>query len=448
MSGPWEKYQNQKPGPWTKYQAAQTTPEPYQPSMLESAAEGINSVVDPIANAVGSAANMYSNAFPPAKIGAAVMGAVGEGLNSAGEYVAEKGAQPGTFINRAIATGIGGPILGRTETAEKIAANPYVSGAAGMAVANAPMAIPIGETNISTALKPARGKPSVSARIRQMRTGVEASAFDQLRRDPMAFFQRTSRAEAGEIVGKAKTAAGINPGVTNDIKTLSRENLSKTRNLASASNKAQDAIADDIQAAVDLLGPNASESEILNLANVSPDKASTALDGINSRLAKLERSEGRGGPNFQKWTAIKANIGKVLESSAPGVRQANKEFSRVALRDKFLEPFPVNQAGTFSKINAWGFAPAASVAGGVIGGAPGAVALGLAAQAYRSPFVAGLGTAIRGIVDKGLDPVLSKSLTGVARRPQLIANVRSDEKGKGKYSTYIDLIYGRNSDAR
>lgn len=121
-----------------------TFDQPYKPSMLESTAGAINSVVDPIAGVVGKAAQAYSNAFPPAKVGGAILGAVGEGLNKAGEYVAEKGAQPGTFVNRAIATAIGGPIFGRTRTAENIAANPYVAGSAGMAVANAPMMIPVG----------------------------------------------------------------------------------------------------------------------------------------------------------------------------------------------------------------------------------------------------------------------------------------------------------------
>jgi hypothetical protein len=47
-----------------------------------------------------------------------------------------------------------------------------------------------------------------------MRTGVEASAFEQLRRDPTAFFNTTPREEAGAAIGQAKQDAGINVGVT------------------------------------------------------------------------------------------------------------------------------------------------------------------------------------------------------------------------------------------
>lgn len=397
MSGPWEKYQAQTDGPWKKY-AEQA--QPYQPSGLEQAAEissGVqNAVLGPVVGGIASGAKALSRHYlgseKPAEMLGQAMNYLPQKIEQAGEYVAEKGGELGY---------------------------PKTGAVLGMAVANAPYAIPFeGGPVINTALKPFKGKPGVAARIKQMRTGVEASAFEQLRRDPAAFFQTTTREEAGQAIGKAKQGAGIGVGVTGDISTLTPENISKARNLQSSANKAQDDVIAKIEKGVP----------------VDPGEVSTALDGINKRLNRLERSEGRGSPSFQQWSAIKTHFQNLLEEVAPDVKEANSKFSRVALRDKFMDPLPVNQAGTMSKISSFGFTPLAATGGAVLGGPTGALAMGAIAQGARSPFIAGLGTATRGIVDKIVDPVLTGVTNQGIRRPLLIEYLsrKNDRKANGQ----------------
>jgi hypothetical protein len=382
-------------------------PNGYQPSLLQRAADVGTAVQNAVIPPLASASDTAARGFAKAAFGTDVpvdwaqkgLGAVTSGLEKAGEYVAEEGGR--RFPNLPAA----------------------VPATAGFLVANAPNMIPLGKgATINTALKPAIGKPGIAARLKQMRTGVDASAFEQLRRDPTAFFNTTSRKAAGEAIGEAKQAAGVNLGVTGDIKSLTKENLGRARSPMAASNKAQDAIADKIATAVES-NPTANPSDVIRSSGITADEAATALDGINKRLAKLERSEGPGSPSFQKWTAIKSHVQSVLEEVAPEVKAANKEFSRVALRDKFMEPMPVNQSGTMSKISTFGFTPAGAGVGGIIGsvGGPigsavGAVIGAGAVQAARSPFVAGLGTATRGLIDKAVDPVLSRTASELSRR--------------------------------
>jgi len=271
----------------------------------------------------------------------------------------------------------------------------------------------------------------LAARIKQMRTGVEAGDFERLRRDPGAFFTTTPRAEAGAAIGKAKQEAGINVGVTDDIGSLTKENISRARNIQGTANKAQDAIAENLEKGM----PS------------DPKDIALALEGVNKRLTKLERSEGRGSPSFQQWSQIKTHLQGMLEEVAPDVRSANKEFSRVALRDKFMEPFPVNQAGTMSKINAAGFIPLAATGGAVMGGGIGGVIGAGAALAGRSPFVAGLGTALRGLADKAIDPALSKAVNVSSRRGSIGNMIDSSSDGNSQrrkaYASFIDKITSR-----
>lgn len=385
----------------------------YQPTLLDRAADvsrSIQGVVGPPLAKATEVAGLAARGISRLAVGTEapvdllqkgmVIGT--EALDKAGEYVAEKGGE--MFPNLPSA----------------------IPAAAGFAVANAPYMIPYGGgAKISTALKPAIGKPGIAARLKQMRTGVDASAFEQLRRDPGAFFSTKGRKEAGEAIGLAKEKAGVNLGVTDDIKTLTKENLGRTRNPIGASNQAQDVVADKLATTLET-NPALGGADLVRASGITPDEAATALDGINKRLAKLERSEGHGSPSFQKWSAIKSHIQSVLEEVAPEVKSANKEFSRVALRDKFMEPMPVNQAGTMSKISAFGFGPVGMIAGATVGGTPGAVAGGIAAQAIRSPFIAGLGTATRGLVDKALDPILSKTASEASRRALITAYITKE----------------------
>lgn len=386
-----------------------TFDEPQQPSMLDQAAEissGVqNAVMGPIVSGIASGAKAISRyatgSEKPAEILGQAVNYLPQKIEQAGEYVAEKGAQGMTRIG--IPQNVAIP----------------VAATAGMVTANAPYMIPFeGGPAINTALEPFKGKPGVAARIKQMRTGVEASAFEQLRRDPMAFFQTTAREDAGRAIGKAKQEAGISVGVTDDISTLTPENISKARNLQSSANKAQDDVISKIEKGLP----------------VGPGEVSTALDGINKRLNRLERSEGRGSPSFQQWSAIKSHFQNLLEQVAPEVKEANRKFSRIALRDKFMEPMPVNQSGTMSKISAFGFTPAGAGVGAVAGGPVGALLGAASVQAVRSPFIAGLGTATRGIIDKIVDPALTRSSNALAQRPLLLEYLsrKNDRKTNGQ----------------
>lgn len=299
----------------------------------------------------------------------------------------------------------------------------YSAATAGMMVANLPFMLKGGDaTKYTTELAPASGKPGLAARFKQMRTGVEASEFERLRRDPSAFFDTTSRAEVGREIGKAKAEAGINLGVTNDPSSLTMENLKKARSPVSMANKAQDRVVAKLNIDKMRQDPNLSLNDAISGEmdamgeKITPDDVSTALKGINIKLSRLERLEGRGSPNFQQWTAIKSHFQNLLEELAPQVKQKNQEFSRLALRDKFMEPFPVNQAGTMSKISAFGGAPLMGGVGALVAGGPGAVIGGVGYQAARSPFVAGLGTAVRGLADKALDPILTGAIRDASQR--------------------------------
>jgi hypothetical protein len=60
-----------------------------------------------------------------------------------------------------------------------------------------------------------------------------------------------------------------------------------------AANKAQDQIVEDIGAARELLGPDASMDDLIKTAGITPDQTATALKGLNKRLTKIERSRTR-----------------------------------------------------------------------------------------------------------------------------------------------------------
>lgn len=355
---------------------------------------------DTVARGLSKAAFMTDAPIDIAQKGlTAVAGAVEEG----GEWIAEKGGELGY---------------------------PKTGVALGLAAQQLPYMVPIGKAaNINTKLAPFSGKPGIAARLKQMRTGVEASSFERLRRDPTAFFNPASRKEAGAAIGAAKQQAGVNMGVTDDISSLTKENLGKARNPMAAASKAQDAIADKISTTLES-NPGLAPSEAIRSSGITADEAATALDGINKRLAKLERSEGAGSPSFQKWTAIKSHIQTVLDEVAPNVRAANSEFSRIALRDKFMEPMPVNQSGTMSKISTFGFTPAGAGVGAVAGGPVGAVIGAAAVQAARSPFLAGLGTATRGLIDKITDPALTATARGLSNRPLLLEYARRRQEDR------------------
>lgn len=317
---------------------------------------------------------------------------------------------------------------------------------------NAPTAIPVGlgavasiasnpmtyvnpEAGINTKLKPFSGKPGIAARIKEMRTGVDAASFEQLRRDPGAFFSTADRGEVGSTIGKIKQKEGINLGVRHgDITSLTPENLKLARSQNVVGREASSSIAEKLKSAVEA-NPEGLSDTVIRQSGITPDEVSKAIDLSNNRLSKLTQ----GTPAFQAESAVKSNLQKVLEVVSPELKQANKDFSRVALRDEFMEPFPVNQSGTFSKVSPFVTTPVGSAIGAVVGGPPGAIVGAAIAQGVRSPFVAGLGTATRGLIDKALDPAVSYTANRVAARGGLIGSVTDNDR-RNRISQYIDMI--------
>lgn len=436
-------------------------PEAYQPTMLEKAADFLQPLTNAAERVQSSMPMVAGMIAPPLGMAQYAGSKINQASGQLGESVSEKLGEAGV--------------------------NPYASAALGMgaAIASNPLSYLNPEIGLTTKLAPAKGAPSLNARLAERATGVKASSFERLRRDPGAFFSLASREKAGEAIGAAKIEAGVSPGVTNNITSLTKKNLEKARNVSSAGAKAENAIIQKIEnalesgelptvepgattgsphalfaytdqfgeagprniynvfgdktnptiqnvgygssvskAKLDELGipitgrePRSAKyqrisqelpmDQLTRAANITPDEISTALDGINKRLTRIERASGRGSPDFQKWAAIKDHFQGMLESVAPDIKQANKDFSRIALRDEFLHTNPVNQSGTMSKIDAFGFTPGAIGAGALVGGIPGAAAAYVAKRAIRAPIVRGAMTAARGLMDKVLDPPLS-----------------------------------------
>lgn len=450
---------------------SRATPE-NDPGILETMSNAADRITETMPYMAGLMSPGLGTAYKQAELMNQASGRLGEAVTE----VAGRGQVPENI-----------PLVGGKRFPQ--ATGPLAAGIGALAsVASNPQSYVNPELGYSSKLGPARGKPGIAAQIKKMRTGVEASAFEQLRRDPGAFFSRADRSKLGSAIGTAKEKAGINLGVTDDIGSLTPENIAKARSPMAAAKQAQDAVIGKLElsnlpvvesgsktgqphavyAYTDDFGPGGTKRAVYNVYGdpqhpaikqrgfgssvpkeeldklgipvvgrqagsdkylaVSPDEASNALDGINQRLSKIERSEGAGSKSFQQWSAIKSHFQDMLEQVAPEVKAANKDFSRVALRDKFMQPFPVNQSGTFSKINAAGFIPLAATGGAVMGGGVGgAIGAGLAV-AGRSPFVAGLGTAARGLIDKAVDPALSRSVNVGSPKAGLVGMVSSDQR--------------------
>lgn len=337
----------------------------------------------PESNPLKAAANMATG---PTK--------VGQTFNEGSEVI---GGNTAEFLG---SKGVPAPVSATGGMLAQILSNPlsYVAG-------------PESKVNVRLGRAPSEG--SMGARFNSMRTGVDAQSFDRLRRDPSAFFAKPT-SETGPKIGTAKANSGINLGVRPDkIETLTPENISKARTPNIAGKKALDEIMESI-----------SEGR-----KPTPDAVSTALQNSNTRLSKLNPGTD---PYFQE-TAIKSNLQNLLEQVAPEVKAANKDYSRSALREEFMQPFPVNQNGAFSKINAFGFAPAMAVAGGSVAGGPGAILAAILAQAARSPYVAGATTAARGGLDKLIDPLINATASAASKRLPLANNIVPKKKdGKQK----------------
>lgn len=181
----------------------------YQPSFLEQASEGVESVMGPVGEAVAKVSNAVTPYLPPPsgimqRIGGAVIPPVASGIEKAGEFVAERGSQAMT----------------RMGVPQSVAVP--VSAAAGMVTANAPyFAIPVGGPAgkmAGTASLARRALYSKQNLIKKLPGGVpqaEAVGMEMLDRGVLGPFasKETMLGRAGDIAEQSGNIVGQIPKV-------------------------------------------------------------------------------------------------------------------------------------------------------------------------------------------------------------------------------------------
>lgn len=332
---------------------------------------------------------------------------LGQASGPVSEYVAENN-QPGTMTNKVFSSLVSGPIFGQTKTVQNVVANPYASAMAGMVA---------GAAADPRSYVPASGLsaehpnelPLKVAQSREARTGIPASQFQQLSRDPGALWAKGDISQVGEQLGKAKIKSDINLGVQhNDVGTLTPENIKMARSPRVVGKDALSSITDDLQAARELV-PDATPEEHIALADIHPDTVNKALIDSNARLNKLIP----GTDQYRAESAIKSNLQNVLQNVAPDVKAQNAAYARLKLRDAFKGYEPLNKNQTPSKLaliakqvpKALGaavgnalFGPAGAVGGWKAGE--------WAADLYHAPRIAGLQTAVGSVAGKPVNQLL------------------------------------------
>lgn len=271
--------------------------------------------------------------------------------------------------------------------------NPYLSATAGMVTGAA--VDPRNYIGSGVSREQPTELPDNVAEMREARTGVPARQFKALYKDPSAIWAGNKQAQAGQAIGDAKVNAGIDPGVTSDIGSLTPENIERI-------NPTKALKIDDISAVT---------QKIKDGIKPTPQEAQNALDAINSILTtKLPDKV------FRQWTIIKGHINNALQDVAPEVRAANKAFAHEALGNDFAGMDAVNKNGKPSKLGLiarGGASLTGAIAGHLIPGmnTPEGMLIGYKGaeylnQAYHAPFVAGLQTAAGAYADKLLNPAM------------------------------------------
>lgn len=304
-------------------------------------------------------------------VGGMLGGPIGAALGEVGRQVTGTAFAPDTVPE----TGLGRAASVMTAG---IAQQPKILGAI-------PGASKVGEMASKVASSVARKTGQGIARLGEAASGVPKREIERLFKKPEQLFRLGSKEKAGEAIGEAKALAGINPGVTDDIATMTPENVSKATNVGATGAKA---LADISEATAAKVLPSA-------------EKIGDALKHIDKEI----KTGLRAGTDTSELQNIQKHLNSLLEEVAPNVQKARKEFAPLALRDRFLQLLPKNKDGSISKANLFylnsvlgglGFA-----AGGQKGAAEG-IGLGLLA---RAPLTTGLATAGVGGVVKGLNAV-------------------------------------------
>lgn len=281
------------------------------------------------------------------------------------------------------------------DTLGKAGVNPYVSAGTAMiaGVAADPRSwVPIG----GVSAEHPNSLPLDVAQSREARTGVPARQFQALYKDPGAIFSGGNVEQAGANIGAAKEAAGINPGVTNDLSSLTAENIDRI-------NPTKAMKLDDIN---NVLG------KVTNGQVPTPQEAQNALDGVNGILSQPSIQNNR--DMYRQWSAIKTHINDALGQAAPDVKTANAAYAREKLGQAFSGTNAVNKSGTPSKLAMLAQQVPGAV-GGAIGGAlggTGGAAIGyeggkMLSSLYHAPIVAGLQTAAGSVANRAVNPILS-----------------------------------------
>lgn len=367
--------------------------QPSNAGLLQNASDAVSGVVDPLMQkasqysdqaARGASSLMFGSELP-AQYAEQGLGMVGQGIQKIGEGVA--GGTGYVAQKLANATGAGGQNMAPTD---------YMAATAGMAASIIPQLL------ISKYLA---GKPTAEqpdqlplnvAQAREARTGVPARQFQALYKDPGAIFSGGNLPQAGADIGSAKAAAGINSGVTNDLSSLTPENIDRI-------NPTKAIKIEDINTVI---------GKITGSQSPSPQEAQNALDSVNSILSTPSVQNNR--DVFRQWSAIKTHLNDALGQVAPGVKEANQVYAREKLGQAFAPMAAVNKSGTPSKLGMLAQKVPGAIGGaigGAVGGTPGAVIGYEAGQGlsglYHAPFVAGLQTAAGAMANSAIGPALT-----------------------------------------
>lgn len=235
-------------------------------------------------------------------------------------------------------------------------------------------------------LKAVASKLGVGAkRIMEAASGVPAKDIQNLYENPETLVTLGSKAKAGEAIGQAKIAAGVDPGVTDSAITFTPENITKAIHSDSLGEEAIHKVAQ------------------ANLSGANPEVEDIG-DGLKFISKKIKAGIAKG-EDVSELINIQKHLNSTLEKVAPAVQDARQEFAPLAQRDKFLKLFPANKNGTLSKANLFYLNTGLAGLGGSVGGLPGAGASVLAGTVARAPITTGVTTALAGAANKGLNVI-------------------------------------------
>jgi hypothetical protein len=248
-----------------------------------------------------------------------------------------------------------------------------------------PSAFP-GVPQATQVLKAVASKLGVGAkRVMEAASGVPAKDIQNLYENPETLITLGSKAKAGEAIGQAKLAAGVDPGITDSAITFTPENITKAIHSDSLGEEAIHKVAQ------------------ANLSGATPEVEDIG-DGLKFISKKIKAGMSKG-EDVSELINIQNHLNSTLEKVAPAVQDARQEFAPLAQRDKFMKLFPANKNGTLSKANLFYLNSGLAWLGGAVGGLPGAGASVLAGTVARAPITTGITTALAGAANKGLNVI-------------------------------------------